>query len=149
MATQLRRPIIFRGKNIVGNFWCYGCSSPIDEFCQFWRQGIPLDHIFMMSQFWSEVERGFIDKKTVGQYVEISNYDGSTTRAFEDDIISHGGRNHNGYIVFGVFQESPGFYCAELLKQTEYHSLPPDTSPVKIIGNIHDNRKLLYRWGRV
>ena len=127
--------------------WRYGISAPIDESNYLYNElKVPIVNILPLSEFWSMAERGFIDLLTVGQFVEIYNFDGTTTKAFEDDIIEKGGDNHNAVIIFC----NSCFQCTEpkIDNFQRIHSLPHLTTRTNIIGNVIDNKKLLYRWGR-
>ena len=137
------RTIKFRAKNKQG-IWVYGTSNQFEAN--------RISHHIPLWLFWEEYSKGEFDEKTIGQFVEFTNYDGSKGCGYEGDIIEHGGDNHNGVIRFGTDYGQPGFYTEEGAKDKggflRRHNLPPYTTTVKIIGNVWDNKKLKYRWGR-
>lgn len=72
---------------------------------------------------------------------------------YEGDILSHGGDNHNGVVVWDDDFGVPGFHVKESALKEEKgfkrtHGLPPSTAPMEVIGNIYENPKLKSRWGR-
>jgi len=133
------RTIKFRAKNKFGQ-WIYGTDNQFESN--------RTSHYVPLWLFWQEYQNGELDEKTIGQFVEFTNCDGTKGSGYEGDIISHGGDNHNGVIVFadGEFKVEEPRLFNEYNKRI--HSLPPTTATVKIIGNIWDNPKLKYRWGK-
>jgi len=144
----MNRVIKFRAKDKRGQWW-FGTNEPCQNLLddRVLRQYIPL------SEFWLMYENDMFVRKTLGEYVEFLNDDGTKGGGFEDDIIDKGGDNHNSVITYGEnSMASVGFYTKESKLKGEhynrYHGLPPDAKTVKIIGNVVDDKKLKSRWGR-
>lgn len=134
----MNRVIKFRAK--LNDKWVIGSSTP------------QLGEMPLSEFFWG-TECGILNRKTLNEYVEFTNDDGSKGCGFEGDIIEKGGDNHNSVITFGENSSaSVGFYTKESKLKGEhynrYHGLPPDAKTVKIIGNVTDDKKLKSRWVR-
>jgi len=135
------RTIKFRAKNKYGQ-WVYGTNNPAELNRS--------THCVSLAYFWQQIEDGRLLKDTVGQYVEFTNNDNSKGCGYEGDIIKYGGDRHNGVIVFDEKHGDPSFHTTKpkIDGFKRNHGLPPTTATVKIIGNVYDNPKLQYRWGR-
>jgi hypothetical protein len=79
-------------------------------------------------------------------------YDADGNEIYAADILSRGGDNHNSFVGWDLNQV--GFKCIEPKSRKagdtfrRIHDFPPNTRPMHVIGNIHDNPKLVYRWGK-
>lgn len=120
------RKIIFRGRDIAGN-WHYGDLEIIsDDLCKI------VNHKLL--------EYGkVVDRDTVGQYTGLTDNKGE--KIFEGDIVKYGDTIHqvvfeqrNGTAYYGLVY-SP----IETLPFGHYQ----DLKQIEVIGNIHDNPELL------
>ena len=140
------REILFRGKRTVNGEWIEGAYSPFNW--NFFGEREEKPQIIIISDdknidgLWHEVI-----PETVGQYTGLTDKNG--VRIFEGDICRFKRFNdvHVGKIVFNVttasfimwYQPIVGAY-GEKATQKMLLSVCDD---IEVIGNIHDNPKLL------
>lgn len=119
------REILFRGKNDAGE-WLYGyLTKPAGNPCFI----IDGDDYF-----------GGVIKETIGQYTGLTDKNG--TKIFEGDIVkgtivSQWAKEE---IICCVEYQTDGFVCIE---KGEYKHKVKFAKNIEVIGNIHDNPKLL------
>ena len=129
------REILFRGKRHDNGEWVYGSLIHIGDFCGIVKphQDKPRD----ITQIYPDLYTGRIDAftttvkpETVGQYTGLTDKSGE--KIFEDDVLSlRTGRNHIVEFADGSFSMTG---TAILIKHAD---------KFEIVGNIHDNPKLL------
>lgn len=120
----MNRDILFRGKRLDNGEWVYG-----DLQTQYTQPRVAK---------WYTV-----DPKTVGQYIGLM--DKYLTKIFEHDIVKNG-RGLVGYVSF--LQQSMGYHIVykntdERLGHRHRGGHYEVDVYLEVIGNIHDNPKLL------
>lgn len=121
------REILFRGKRSV-------------RYCpdRDWTYGVPfIDHegdcIFK-----TDITERVVDPETVGQYTGLTDKNGK--KIFEGDILNGLLSLHPDRRIFQVGYEDNGFYFFD---EDEVGWHPDHIVDYEVIGNIHDNPKLL------
>lgn len=128
------REILFRGKDIVGN-WHYGdFEYYTDDFVKI------VNH--------SQQEHGKkVERETIGQYTGLTDKNGK--KIFEGDIVKEEDCVHNGEVqIYGrkwvvYFDKGVFFGWRKGYKSCGLSKFIPNISGIEIIGNIHDNPELL------
>ena len=128
------REIKFRAWHKETGEWYYGSSLITDI-----NQGD--GHCLTLSLFWLKVEKGWLDIKTVGQYTGLKDKNGR--EIYEGDVVEYYERWSDDLekCVVEWDEDLAGFspFC-------EYDAdcdVYVDESTVNVIGNIHENPKLL------
>ena len=140
---------LYRGKRTATGEWVYGALYKQD-----WYYGTPCNRVYIIISAESldynqALEYYEVDPKTVGQFTGL--YNGAAQRIFEGDIVRF---DEKEYVVQREC-DTPGGYWAEtghLLKRIGWTECLSFTDTidnyfneicVEVIGNIHDNPKLL------
>lgn len=130
------REILFRGKDfsgVINHNWCFGCLDTTENDRA----------IIIYSDRFGNKCQVFVDPKTVGQYTGLADKNG--TKIFEGDIVKCISRFDAKDMV--VIFETAEFHLVDCQRYKNYteccgyrHFGRLET---EVIGNIHDNPKLL------
>lgn len=137
------REILFRGKRIDNDEWVYGsfCMDAIEQF----KGPVGVDgFIRLYDKAKDKMQMHEVDRETVGQYTGLKDKNGK--RIFEGDILCWVGPDGESGKVVVVY-----FGGAFMLESVECPGADADLfadfeigdQTLEIIGNIHDNPKLL------
>lgn len=125
----MNRDILFRGKRLDNGEWVYG-----DLMTKYpHHKGLAI------------IENGHVyhevDPETVGQYTGLKDRNG--VKIFEGDYIYHHWHKDTAYLVW--HERYICFVGKPFEEDTSktYHYQKPDEPDLEVIGNIHDNPKLL------
>ena len=132
----MNREIIFRGKRLANDEWCYGSLLV-------WANGECT--ILEKGDSSNAVWKREIDPNTVGQFTGLCDKNGK--KVFENDIL----RVYDGEIYFNIVvkwsKEAMAFmacYCDGNQSPLSWFSgLLSRTHEIEVIGNIYDNKELL------
>ena len=125
------REIKFRARHKETGEWYYGSSAITDI-----HQGD--DYNLTLSLFWLQVEKGWLDPKTVGQYMGLKGKNGK--EIYEGVICLT-----RGFIVKDGRQTRPEHrFAVEPTIESWYKVLCLNSDGnIEVIGNIYDNPELL------
>lgn len=149
------REVLFRGKRTDNGEWIEGAYSPFN--LNFFGEREEKPHIIIISDdknidgLWCEVI-----PETVGQYTGLTDKNG--VRIFEGDIldvssdVAYGGvavhrlgyfvvEFHNGCFMKSALDDPQLSFFDNAKRKGLYHFISTDIH--KIVGNIHDNPKIL------
>lgn len=147
------REILFRGKRINRGYWVYGYLEK-----QFGVNGTissyPTDdrEEWAISYHNDENERRYVSQvipETVGEFTGFTDKNGK--KIFEGDIVktkyfgklsANGQANFADYDIFEISYDNGGFCIENELRQFSLRILD-NSSWLEVIGNIHDNPKLI------
>lgn len=152
---MVMREILFRGKRLDNGEWvegCFGQHTSLDAF-------IIVRPYPAMSGGWDALGFYEVDPETVGQYTGLEDrngrriFDGDLLNGFSYPFLRDGDNAHNYFAEVVWFDNSPAFGL-----YTHKNPLSAvrgisagncdymeefDSSDWEVIGNIHDNPKLL------
>lgn len=125
------RYILFRGKRIDNSKWVEG------DLYHDWSAQQTCPAI----QICTGLSRCFVIPESIGQYTGLTDKNGK--KIFEGDICKGYNFLHENRTIYEVgFDDGQFALCDE--SGTSWHHSHIDN--IEVIGNIHDNRKLL-KWG--
>lgn len=121
------RTFKFRGKGIKSGQWFYGSVVPFGNSA----------YIFKMFRL-LRMEHAEVDPATVGQFTGL--FDKNGKEIYEGDIVRHDENSKCYSIIYEepMFRFAPNDDCFAFLNHPEL---------LEVIGNIHDNKKLLEKGG--
>ena len=121
------RTFKFRGKGIKSGQWFYGSVVPFGNSA----------YIFKMFRLLL-MEHAEVDPATVGQFTGL--FDKNGKEIYEGDIVRHDENSKCYSIIYEepMFRFAPNDDCFAFLNHPEL---------LEVIGNIHDNKKLLEKGG--
>ena len=115
------REILFRGKRVDNGEWAYGDLLHCDDEAEIYSESVGKNG-------------GYVIPDTVGQYTGLKDKNG--TRVFEGDIV----KVADEYIDYAIWAN--GCFC--MARQIMFYEFTyQDSNRMEVIGNIHDNPKLL------
>lgn len=122
----LEREILFKGKSLYYNTWCYGSliKSTISQ-----KLFIPNTEAFPTE----------VIPETVGQYTGFN--DRNKNKIFELDIVQN--INTKEIALVQYFQEYAAFILYNKKKNKVYFLYDNDFDNIEVIGHIYDNPELL------
>ena len=121
------RTFKFRGKGIKSGQWFYGSVVPFGNSA----------YIFKMFRL-LRMEHAEVDPATVGQFTGL--FDKNGKEIYEGDIVRHDENSKCYSIIYEepMFRFAPNDDCFAFLNHPEL---------LEVIGNIHDDKKLLEKGG--
>ena len=130
------REIKFRARHKETGKWYYGSSLITDI-----NQGD--EYTLTLSLFWLQIEKGWLDPETVGQYTGHNDKNG--VEIYEGDIVSFGEwsnqKSHPGLCLHKVvWNEEDACFSTYEARETMTYGLDPFS---EVIGNIYENPELL------
>lgn len=129
------REILFRGKRKDNGEWAEGCLIR-DEFC---NTDIP--YIGYLSD--CDIGAVEVTPETVGQFTGLTDKNGK--KIFEGDVVLYPWNDQDKPERFTI-KFKDGQFVASPIKETEDYwdfMVGGYSKEMEIIGNIHDNQKLL------
>jgi len=128
------REIKFRARHKETGEWYYGSSLIVDI-----NQGD--DHNLTLSLFWLQVEKGWLDSETVGQYTGLKDKNGK--EIYKEDIVEY---PETSYPLIVRWDDLTSSYFLEEIQSGGAESMPYKDSVRQycaVIGNIYENKELL------
>ena len=127
------REILFRGKRLDNGEWVEG-----DLVHSVYKVGDTC-----VGKFGCTLGMHQVDPSTVGQYTGLEDKNGK--RIFEGDIVKTSDITHEGVIQIPgeSFEIAMRKGCWVMVDREDWDFLETNHECIRVIGNIHDNQKLL------